>query len=176
MLSHTISQIFFDIDNELQLRYQYGDYVERTMYEKLIAIGGSIHPYRSTNTDFDVKFDKYEVTINPHTFKVSEIITREVLEVPELTPYGLSKVFTGAAMREKWIFEINNVNTIHYYASQTFQYTKHPYVLTEEEYFQESTLHDFGSMTLEDMQQIEEFRLAILQCVEHYKRGTLWNN
>lgn len=174
MLSHTISQIFFDIDNELHLRYQYGDYVQRTMYEKLIAIGGSIHPYRN-NTDFDMKFDKYEVTINPFTFKVSEIINRRD-EQELLTPFGLSKVFTGSAMREKWIFEINNTKTIHYYASPYFKYTTHPYVLTEEEYFQESTVHDFGTMTLEDMQQIEEFRLAVLQCVENYKRGKLWNN
>lgn len=174
MLSHTISQIFFDIDNELHQRCPYGAlYNELSMYEKMVTIGGTIRPYKN-GTDFDLQFDKYEVTVNPHTFKVCEIINRQQDEM--LTPFGLAKVYTQPAMREKWIFEINNVNTIHYYASPYFKYTAHPYVLTEEEFFQESTLHDFGEMKLEDMLQIEEFRLAVLKCVDQHKRGTLWNN
>lgn len=174
MLSHTIAQIFHDIDNELYNRYSYEHEPPQNMYQKLIAFGGTIRPYKN-GTDYDVRFGKYEITINPQMFKVCEIINEQPNNI-ELTPFGLAKIFNAAAMRERWIFEINNVNTIHYYASSVYSYTSHPYCTTEESYFQESTLHDFGTMTLEDMQHIEEFRLAVLQCVEHYKRGTLWNN
>ena len=174
MLPFTINQIFHDIDNEINDHYQYEGSYNRTMYQKLIAFGGTIQPYKN-GTDFTVRFGKYEITINPCMFKVCEIINEQPT-ITELTPHGLSKIFTGSAMRERWIFEINNVNTIHYYASPYFQYTTHPYVLTEEEYFQESTVCDFGEMKLEDMLQLEEFRLAVLKCIEQHKRGTLWNN
>lgn len=162
MMPHTIAQIFQDIQDDLQYKYCYDD-IPITMYNKLRALGVTIHPYKSGDT-YDVRIGKYEVHVNPYTFKVAEVLheTRQT----ELTMSNIAKIYNASAMREKWIFEINNVNTIHYYVSSYYTYSTAPYCVTEESYFQESTLHDFGNFTLQDLQVIEEFRLAVLECVQ----------
>lgn len=175
MLPHTITQIFLDIENDLQERLEYNHPITRTMYEKLIAYDGTIKPYKN-GTDYTVRIGKYEITINPYTFKVCEIINEPSETETASTPFRLAKIYNASAIRDRWIFEINNGNSIHYYATSAYTYTKHPYCITEEDYFQNSTLYDLGSMELDDMLKIEEFRVAVMRCVEQYTRGVLWNN
>lgn len=157
MIPHTIKRIFHDLHElELHANFDHDKMANLVKYNLT-----SVHQYKQFKSDFDVRLGKYEIRVTPFTFKVSEILVEKPSShAIDYNASFASVMLQNSQVRDRWIFEINNNKSICYY-NENYKYQQHSFCTTEEEYFQQSTVEDFGSFTFEDMKYISEF----MQCI-----------
>lgn len=148
-IPNSINTYLCSIESELQekLLYSKNSYISlQQLYEENTSVS-----YSNGVFYFTLLEKKYSIVISKYAFRMSITINTDNLIYSDLSG-NLSQTPTYS---DRLLFSIGE-NGINFF-DDDYSWKNLPFITSEEDYFMQNTIYDFGSFDLEGLQKINDF-------------------